>query len=118
MMKRMDGEVKHEQKRRSHEWKFAWTTLRNSAHLRALANMLTGRYWPRSGRVEHMPALARSDTSAQRQLHLGKARRFHLSASAEAHIKRREWMLDDALDDSFPASDPPAIVAPVYSAWR
>lgn len=26
--------------------------------------------------------------------------------------KRREERLDDALDDSFPASDPPAIVAP------
>ena len=27
-------------------------------------------------------------------------------------IERREALLDDALDDSFPASDPPAITMP------
>ncbi len=52
----------------------------------------------------------------------GQARRAHeqlarlytelaLTRKQEA-IERREAMLDDALDDSFPASDPPAIVAP------
>jgi hypothetical protein len=29
-----------------------------------------------------------------------------------ACVERREYMLDDALDDSFPASDPPAITMP------
>ena len=116
-MYRKDSEVKNEQKR-SHERKSVWATLRNSAHLRTLADMLTGPYWPRSGRVEQRSPLARRDTSAQRQVLLGEARRFHLPASAEVRIKRREWMLDDALDDSFPASDPPAFVAPVSSAWR
>ncbi len=33
-------------------------------------------------------------------------------ADAGSCVERREDMLDDALDDSFPASDPPAIVMP------
>jgi hypothetical protein len=33
-------------------------------------------------------------------------------------VERREALLDDALDDSFPASDPPSITAPVYGGWR
>jgi hypothetical protein len=30
---------------------------------------------------------------------------------------RRDAILDDALDDSFPASDPPAIVMPGRTDW-
>jgi hypothetical protein len=33
-------------------------------------------------------------------------------ASAGSCVERREARLDDALDDTFPASDPPAIVMP------
>jgi hypothetical protein len=33
-------------------------------------------------------------------------------ASPGACVERREASLDDALDDSFPASDPPAITMP------
>jgi hypothetical protein len=33
-------------------------------------------------------------------------------ARAEPCVERREALLDDALDDSFPASDPPAISMP------
>jgi hypothetical protein len=34
------------------------------------------------------------------------------AARASPCTERREAMLDDALDDSFPASDPPAITMP------
>ena len=33
-------------------------------------------------------------------------------AAAGSCVERREAQLDDALDDTFPASDPPAIVMP------
>jgi hypothetical protein len=33
-------------------------------------------------------------------------------APEESCSERREAMLDEALDDSFPASDPPAIIMP------
>ena len=33
-------------------------------------------------------------------------------AGERSRAERREAMLDDALDDSFPASDPPAIIMP------
>lgn len=33
-------------------------------------------------------------------------------AGERSCTERREAMLDDALDDSFPASDPPAIIMP------
>jgi hypothetical protein len=33
-------------------------------------------------------------------------------ASRASRAERREALLDDALDDSFPASDPPAIIMP------
>jgi hypothetical protein len=32
-------------------------------------------------------------------------------------FERREDLLDDALDDTFPASDPPAIVMPRRADW-
>ena len=35
-----------------------------------------------------------------------------MTSPTDEAIERREAMLDDALDDSFPASDPPAILAP------
>ena len=31
--------------------------------------------------------------------------------------ERRDALLDDALDDSFPASDPPAITMPGQTDW-
>lgn len=33
-------------------------------------------------------------------------------AAADSCVEHREERLDEALDDSFPASDPPAIVMP------
>jgi hypothetical protein len=36
----------------------------------------------------------------------------HENASAALCAERREALLDDALDDSFPASDPPAMTMP------
>jgi hypothetical protein len=35
-----------------------------------------------------------------------------MTSPAEETVERREAMLDDALDDSFPASDPLSILAP------
>jgi len=36
----------------------------------------------------------------------------HQESSADPCVERREGLLDDALDDTFPASDPPAITMP------
>ena len=33
-------------------------------------------------------------------------------AQADSCAERREVLLDDALDDTFPATDPPAIIMP------
>ena len=76
---------------RSDEGLAAWEILRSSPTVRMLS-ILAGPYWP------------------QPTARLIEARRDP--------IERREELLDDALDDSFPASDPPAIVSPVYGGWR
>jgi hypothetical protein len=34
------------------------------------------------------------------------------AAGGRSCVERRDALLDNALDDSFPASDPPALVAP------
>ena len=41
----------------------------------------------------------------------------HERARAPSYIERRDEILDDALDDSFPASDPPAITIPGFTDW-
>lgn len=41
-----------------------------------------------------------------------KDNRSFIKGSSGDCEEQREDLLDDALDDSFPASDPPAIVAP------
>lgn len=39
------------------------------------------------------------------------------AARADSCEQRRDAILDDALDDSFPASDPPAITMPGRTDW-
>lgn len=39
------------------------------------------------------------------------------AARADSCEQRRDTILDDALDDSFPASDPPAITMPGRTDW-
>jgi hypothetical protein len=101
-------------------------------------------HWPLTGRGQLTPESdheyyrRRSDEerSAARAANGSAARRAHqqladlhrLVADASQRgatglrfgsIERREAMLDDALDDSFPASDPPAIIAPAGPArWN
>jgi hypothetical protein len=41
----------------------------------------------------------------------------HRRSSNDVSVERREALLDDALDDTFPASDPPAIIAPGRRAF-
>jgi hypothetical protein len=41
----------------------------------------------------------------------------HEPARAASCTERRDEILDDALDDSFPASDPPAIIMPGRTDW-
>jgi uncharacterized protein len=41
-----------------------------------------------------------------------KPRSADRSEQEVCRVKRREALLDDALDDSFPASDPPSMVTP------
>jgi len=41
-----------------------------------------------------------------------KPRRTDRSEQEIARVKHREALLDDALDDTFPASDPPAMLMP------
>jgi hypothetical protein len=41
----------------------------------------------------------------------------HEAASGASCEERREALLDDALDDSFPASDPPAFTMPGRTNW-
>jgi hypothetical protein len=76
---------------RSDEGQAAWEILRTSPTVRMLA-VLAGPYWPQPTASQIEP---RHDP-----------------------VERREALLDDALDDSFPASDPPAITSPVYGGWR
>ena len=69
---------------------------------------------------EERRAAARAATPAASKAHRDLADLHGLVANAVAHrrsreqpaIERREALLDDALDDTFPASDPPAILMP------
>jgi hypothetical protein len=75
-------------------------------------------YRERSGEEREAAVVASSERA--RNAHLGLASLYELVANALDHrpskartrIDYREALLDDALDDSFPASDPPAIVMP------
>jgi hypothetical protein len=80
--------------RRSAERQAAWDILRTSPTVRMLA-ALAGPYWPQPTASEIVPP------AAPRQ-----------AAGTRSCVERREALLDDALDDSFPASDPPALLAP------
>lgn len=91
--------------KQSDERQAAWDILRRSASVRMLA-ALAAPYWPQSTARHLAPALAAAAASRPSAVKRREA------------VERREALLDDALDDSFPASDPPSIVAPVYGGWR
>jgi hypothetical protein len=70
---------------------------------------------------EERRAAGKANGSAARRAHEELAQLHSLVANASRHrkpqlrfgsIERREARLDDALDDSFPASDPPSFIAP------
>jgi hypothetical protein len=70
---------------------------------------------------EERGAAGKANGRAARMAHEELAQLHRLVANASRHrkpelrfgsIERREARLDDALDDSFPASDPPAFIAP------
>jgi hypothetical protein len=86
---------------RSDERQAAWNVLRTSPTVRMLA-ALAGPYWPQ-------PTARETDRRAARQA---------AASRVSSCIERREALLDDALDDSFPASDPPTLVAPGFSDCR
>jgi hypothetical protein len=77
---------------------------------------------------EERRAADKANGRAARKAHAELAQLHRLVANASKHrkpnlrfgtIERREAMLDDALDDSFPASDPPAFIAPAEAArWN
>lgn len=101
-------------RKRSHERQTAWEILRRSPTVRMLA-ALAGRYWPQ---LTASQLVAVDGDLAERQVLFAEATRGQTQASDRSSVERREALLDDALDDSFPASDPPAIVASVYGGWR
>ena len=112
--------MKHESTihKRSSERQSAWDILRNSPTVRMLA-ALAGPYWPQpTGRDLALAAPAANAELAERHVQFAEATRYRAPRRQSSSIDRREALLDDALDDSFPASDPPAIVAPVYGGWR
>ena len=111
--------MKHESSihKRSREQRVAWEVLRSSPTVRMLA-ALSGPYWPHPTACQLAPVKAAGDALTDRQALFAEATRHQASAGRLSRVERREALLDDALDDSFPASDPPSIVAPVYGGWR
>ncbi len=61
----------------------------------------------RSGEVSHQEAGMSDDTRKKKTRDAARGR----PTDADC-VKHRENLLDDALDDSFPASDPPALSQP------
>ena len=118
------------------EQRLASQILRDNPSARMLADL--GRpHWPLSLREhreretnvqyynrragEERRAASKANGRAARKAHEELAQLHRLVANASRHrkpdlrfgsIERREARLDDALDDSFPASDPPAFIAP------
>lgn len=120
----------------------AWEILRDSPSARRLAE-LGEAHWPLTNREdlvresdaeyfdrragEQRRAANQANGAAARKAHRDLAQLHRLVANASRHrkpdlrfgsIERREALLDDALDDSFPASDPPAIIASAGPARR
>ena len=104
-------------RKRSHEQQTAREILRRSPTVRMLAAR-AGRYGPQPTARQLAPTDAADGDLAERQVLFAEATPGQTQASDRYSVERREALLDDALDDSFPASDPPAIVASVYGGWR
>ena len=126
----------------AHEKRLAWEILKDSPGARRLANLAEA-HWPLASRDElegetdaeyfgrragEERRAAQQANGAARKAHQDLAQLHRLVANASRHrkpdlrfgtIERREAMIDDALDDSFPASDPPAFIAPGAAArWH
>jgi hypothetical protein len=108
----------------AHERRLAWQILRTSWDEPERES--DAEYFDR--RAEEEQRTADKANGAARKAHQDLADLHRLVAEASRHrkpnlrfgtIERREAMLDDALDDSFPASDPPAFTAPAEaSRWH
>jgi hypothetical protein len=108
--------MKHEStiRKRSPERHAAWEILRTSPTVRMLA-ALAGPYGPQP--TASLIAKANDDL-AEQQVRFAETTRHHAPARSRSRVARRVSLLEDALDDTFPATHPPAIVAPVYGGWR
>jgi hypothetical protein len=118
------------------ERRLAWQILRDSLSARRLAELAEAD-WPVTSRDdleresdaeyfdrragEERRAANQANGSAARKAHKDLAQLHRLVADASrdrkanlrfGSIEHREALLDDALNHSFPASDPPAIIAP------
>ena len=101
----------------AHERRLAWQILRTSWDEPERES--DAEYFDRRAGEERRAA--QQANGAARKTHQDLADLHRLVANASRHrkpnlrfgtIERREALLDDALNDSFPASDPPAFIAP------